>query len=197
MFHLSSTSRCVTMAAALAFGSAAHANLVTNGGFETGDFSGWTQFDNTGFSAVDTGAVRSGTFGAGFGPVESTGGIFQTLSTVAGQAYDISFWLVGFGGAENSVAFNWDGGADELALFNAADFAYTEYTYSLLATSSSTDLRFSFRHDPAYYGLDDVAVTVAAAVVPEPAAVPEPTSLLLVGLALAGAAVATRKKRSA
>ena len=32
----------------------ARANLVTNGGFETGDFTGWTQGGNTGFTGVDT-----------------------------------------------------------------------------------------------------------------------------------------------
>jgi hypothetical protein len=36
---------------------------------------------------------------------------------------------------------------------------YTQYTTSFMATSSSTNLSFSFREDPAFLGLDDVSVT--------------------------------------
>ena len=46
-------SALVLCATALVFCNAARADLVTNGGFvETGDFTGWTQFGNTGFSGV-------------------------------------------------------------------------------------------------------------------------------------------------
>jgi hypothetical protein len=38
---------------AILISSGAHADLVTNGGFETGDFTGWTQGGNTGFTSVD------------------------------------------------------------------------------------------------------------------------------------------------
>ena len=38
----------------IAFACHASANLVTNGGFETGDFTGWTQSGNTGFTSVSS-----------------------------------------------------------------------------------------------------------------------------------------------
>ena len=41
------------------------ANLVVNCGFETGDFTGWTQSGNTGFTGVSTGIYAySGNYGA-------------------------------------------------------------------------------------------------------------------------------------
>lgn len=180
--------RVAALAMAVALSGAAQANIVTNGDFETGSFSGWTQFGNTGATGVTGGYAHSGSFGGQFGAVGSAGGIFQTLVTVVGQTYDISFWLRADSGTPNTFAFNWDGGADELVFSNSPGFAYQQFTYALTATSATTDLRFAIRHDPAYYGVDDVVVT---------ARVPEPMSLALVAVALVGAGAASRKKRAA
>ena len=86
-----STKILLTLAAAatLSYATPAFANFVANPGFETGDFTDWTQFGNTGFTGVqgDFAGVppHSGNFQAFFGSVDSTGGIFQDLTTVAGQ----------------------------------------------------------------------------------------------------------------
>lgn len=165
-------------AATLVMSGAAEATLVSNGGFETGDFTGWTQFGDTSFSGVDGTTPHDGLFAAYFGPVAATGGIFQTLATTAGFHYNVSFWLKNEADPSgvsipNSFEFNWDGGAAEVAQVNLSSFGYTEYTVNnLIAGSASTDLRFSFSHGPAFWDLDSVSV-----------AVPEPGSLALVGLA--------------
>jgi len=167
----------------------AQANIVSNGGFETGNFSGWTQFGNTGFDSVSTNAlvVQAGSQGASFGEVGAFSGIFQTLATTAGASYQISFWLRNISSVTpNAMAFNWNGGGAELSFTNAAAFGYTNYTYLLAATGATTDLRFGFRHDPAFWALDTVSVVQ----------VPEPGSLALVGLALAGLALAARRKQA-
>jgi len=65
---------------------------VTNPGFETGNFAGWTQFGDAGFTGVDGNRVHSGSFAAYFGN-GSPGGISQDLATTIGQTYQISFWL--------------------------------------------------------------------------------------------------------
>src|ERR1022692_2530279 len=68
--------------------SAHAANLVTNPGFETGDFSGWT-FDPT-FMVVEMSNPHSGRFDA----LLATGGmdlqLQQTIATTPGQSYDVS-----------------------------------------------------------------------------------------------------------
>jgi hypothetical protein len=173
------------LAALLGLAGAAQATLVTNGGFETGNLSGWSPFGNTGFTGTATGVhAQSGSYGAYFGPVGSTGGIFQTLATEAGQSYDVSFWLRADPNTPNSFAFDWDGGVDEMVITNTPGFAYQQFSFTLTASSALTDLRFVFQHNPAYYSLDNVVVT---------AAVPEPATLALAGLALLGAVAAGRK----
>jgi hypothetical protein len=194
MFKFSKVGRVMALVGALSLAGVAHAELVTNGGFETGNFSGWTQFGNTGATGVTSTNffgtyIHSGTYGGAFGAVGSPGGIFQTLSTTAGQTYLVSFWMSIDSGVPNSMTFNWNGGADELSLTNAAAQGMTHYTYLLTATGATTDLRFNIQHNPAYYGLDDVSVTEVQ--------VPEPGSLALAGLALAAAGAVSRRKRAA
>src|SRR4051794_31218171 len=84
----------MAVALLLASAAAARANLITNGGFETGDFTGWTQGGNTDNTSVSSNAVdvHSGTFGARLGPVGPNGLLSQTLATVVGSTYTIEFW---------------------------------------------------------------------------------------------------------
>jgi hypothetical protein len=188
MFKFSLIARAMALVGAVSLAGAAHAALVTNGGFETGNFSGWTQFGNTGFTGVTSPTyAHSGTYGGQFGAVGSPGGIFQTLATTAGVTYRVSFWLSIDSGTPNSMTFNWNGGADELSLTNAAGQAFRQYTYFVAATAATTDLRFTIQHNPAYYGLDDVSVTAVSA----------PGSLALAGLALVAVGAASRRKRAA
>jgi hypothetical protein len=183
-----------------AFAAAAHAapsecdavagNIVVNCGFETGTFVGsWTLSGNTGFEGVAGGGVEhSGNFGAFFGPIGSLGFISQDLATVAGDSYDLSLWLKSDGGIPNEfeVLFN---GLVLTHVTNQAAFPYTQYTFmGLAATGASTELKFGFRDDPGFLSFDDVSVTSTIA-----QQVPEPGSLALMALALAG--LSTRRRR--
>ena len=85
----------VVLSVCIVLPGAAWAGIVTNGGFEFGDFSGWTQSGDTGFTSVvcgGGGANASNCFGS-FGPVGSLGYISQTLGTVASGTYDLTYWL--------------------------------------------------------------------------------------------------------
>lgn len=179
------------VAAAVVLATPASASqLVTNGGFESGDFTGWTLTGNTAFTGVDS-TSHSGSDAAFFGQVGATGSLSQTLSTVAGQVYTISFWLQDNGGTPSS--FNASFGGDALtSLSNTPAFGYTFYTYSVSASSNSTLLSFTFRQDPSFFHLDDVSVEEVSSV-PEPAT----WAMMVLGMGAIGVSLRHRKTRAA
>jgi hypothetical protein len=176
--------------AALFSGTVAQAHdIVVNGGFETGDFTAWSNLGDPLYSGVDGNAPQSGSYAAYLGTGNAvTRTLSQTLSTNAGEFYDVIFWLqneadvLGNAGP-NSFAFSWGGVDQPLGLGpNAPAFGYTQYEFNLQATGASTTIQFTFSQLPAYWDLDNVQV------------IPEPSSLALAGLAVGLAAAQRRRK---
>jgi hypothetical protein len=150
----------------------ASAQLVVNGGFETGDFTGWTQSGDTSFTSVQNNAslAHSGNFYASFGPINSLGFITQTITTTPGQTYSLSFWLWNTNDPANNVnefQVLWQGNVvlDSVNLPTSTDYVNT--VMSLTATGASATLSFGFFDPPAFLFFDDV--TLSASGVPEPA----------------------------
>lgn len=170
--------RTVALAAALVAGPA-QAQLV-NGGFETGDLSGWTLGGDTGFIGVAEAIGRSGNFGAFFGP-ENIGSIAQSFATVAGVGYRVNFWLaLDDSAVPNSFSWSWNGATQGLVLTDAAAFNYTSFSLVVTASSALSTLQFNFSNPASFWRLDDVAVSV----------VPEAPSHALMALGLLAVAAA-------
>jgi hypothetical protein len=151
---------------------AARASLIVNGGFETGDFTGWTLSGNNTVTFVDgaglgLGAPHSGSYQAYLGAVGGLGELSQSVATVSGQSYQVEFWVsdaVAFVGSEFYAKW---GGATLMDEVNPSKSGYTEYSFDVTSNGSSTALDFGFRNDASFFLLDDVNVS-AIATVPEP-----------------------------
>ena len=146
--------------------------LVRNGGFETGDFTGWTLAGNTiyrgnVYNAVEGSSsgfavAHSGKYGAFLGDT-AVAGLSQTLSTVPGQMYLLSFWLdnpTSGAGQQFNLSWNSSGTANStlVGITNPPAFGWTNLQFLVTATGTNTILRFSAANPPNYFGLDDVSV---------------------------------------
>ncbi len=169
-------------------------NLVSNGSFESGDYSGWTETGNFEFSQVVSGAfyvysgAQDGSYYATFGPVSSDGGISQTLSTVSGTQYTFSFWLNAVGDDPSDFSAYWNGTQLVSLTDPNTGGVWTQYTFNVTGTGSDT-ISFNFRDDPAYIALDNVSVTANTG-----GTTPEPSSFILLGTGVIGLGGVIRRK---
>jgi hypothetical protein len=169
----------------------APADLIINGGFETGDFRGWIVDPNPSFPQyIVTDPVHSGRYAAqiaGFSFAPDT--LSQVVATTPGQQYLLSFWRFQDDGDPTILLeVSWNGTLvfDE---FNPGARPYEQFTAVVTGTGSDT-LLFKSANDPAFTYLDDVSL--------EP--IPEPASLVLLGsggLCLALAAIRYRRLQKA
>jgi len=192
---------------AASFG-AAHAgpNLVVDGSFEdqsqaAGTWSvynainGWTTVSGAGIE------VRNNVVGAAYEGVNfveldsySNSAMAQTLTTVAGATYDLSFAYSarpGVSAGSNVIQVLWDGIALAAVTANGSNLSDNDWNvFKYTVTGSGSDT-LTFRaigvNDSLGGSLDAVSVT---------AAVPEPSTyaMMFLGLGLIGASLSGRRK---
>lgn len=175
-------------------------NLVVNGGFETGDFTGWTVtppptvlgYDfycgDTAVDGISDLGPHSGDYSACFGYpsgwsyVDHSGDtityqpgltfISQDLTTVPGQSYVLTFWI-----AQQPSVYPLDNAVE--LIWNGKVYGpeqlpvmpWTEEQLLVTATGTSTELGFGAMDVPGWVALDDVSVVPT----------PEPAPMLLYG----------------
>lgn len=219
-------------AAGLLVSAATHAapvSLITNGSFETlpvalGDgqwtvlpsLAGWTVDASSGVEvrrnvvgSAQDGAVfieldtNAGSFGASTFDNTTNSWISQSLATVAGTHYTLSWYYAprpGEAADTNAIDVLWNG--VKLATSNGSGMGanggvWRQFSLDVVGTGQDT-LRFAAggKADAAGGSLDNVSLIAVAGLQGAAAAVPEPATLALAAAALAGLAF-TRRRRAA
>jgi hypothetical protein len=149
-------------AALAVVGVRAHAaNLIVNGGFETGDFTGWnTQPAASGSLFFVGGSPHTGSFSAQFGATSAQPDeIWQSFPTAAGLRLKVSMWVLNGGTGGDYLTVQWNGQylyvSSPVAIPQAA---WTRLSFDVLAVSNTSELRIAAYDAPSYVFLDDVAV---------------------------------------
>lgn len=165
--------------------SAANANIIVNGGFENG-LTGWTCTNSNLCATNGNGNPGSALYG-----FTNTGyaSLFQNVSTVVGGIYSLTFDTMA-GDSRNEIGYSVNGFSN--VKWTSSGYTWVSQSASFTATSALTKIEFFLATDPGTgtYQLDNVAVNQTGS------AVPEPGSIALLGLALAGVAAARRKKQA-
>jgi hypothetical protein len=211
----------ISMALWAASASAGGIDLVANGGFTTGDFTGWTSSsdENWYVNGIDTNpgapsdtsyAAENGCVGASCNDPVNGSWITQSLATEVSQTYTLTFFYdpgplnedEGGGGidaiADASVITTteldvlWDGSlVTGGQIVNATSSTWEEYTFTGL-TASTTSTVLEFTGREDPDYLQLTDISVTADASPT---VPEPASLTLIGGGLLGMICTVLRRR--
>ena len=149
--------------------TAACGQSIVNGGFETGDFTGWTQGGNYAASdvvippnSINDAAHQphSGLWQGWFGANPTSSFISQSLNLSGGSVYTIDFWLSNpiAGTASFQVDFGGVTLTNSLTQGSSlGSFPYHEFSYSVTnLPAGPAELKFTFENTPDWLLLDDV-----------------------------------------
>jgi hypothetical protein len=208
--------RALLLTAALTGGTSVQANLLTNGSFESGAFvnegndtmslaagsnviTGWTVVTDTtawinaanpfGLSASDGSFFLDLTNYQAGAPFA---GMSQTVATTPGATYSLSFDLGSSSqwGLPDSIIASAAGTSQTFTSPMTGVNVWTNASMQFVASSATTTLLLQGASGFNYIGLDNVDVEFVSG----PGSVPEPTTLALLGLGLAGLLATSRRR---
>ena len=186
-------------------GPASATEYLSNGGFESGDFSDWDLSEipetdtvvasDNGFLNLNYGAKSDGKSGNWLAvsaePLYAPSFLSQTFSDIAGQQLTISGWAIG----DPTV----EGGLGEITYFfndqelgaPAVTGAWTQSTFHVTATGSDT-FEIQFGDTVSFIGLDNFSVSSGLSSTRD---VPEPSTWIMMLIGLIGLGLFTTPAR--
>jgi hypothetical protein len=200
----------------LAASGIAQANLIVNGSFENNNgfvnngqdtmvlnplsntMGGWTVVSNQlawiGASNPFALSASNGTYFldlTSYYDAGIYGGVTQTINTVAGATYQLSFDLGGSPqyGSSDSIQASAGSIINTYSINASINNQWNNETLNFTANDSSTVISLIGLSGGYYIGLDNVSVTQTGA-----APVPEPGTMMLLGLGMAGLAVFGKRR---
>jgi len=143
-------------------------NLVSNGSFQTGDFTDWNLVGNSVYNSIQPGGINMLNYWEA-GNVNYDAYLTQTIQTVPGHSYTLSYYMksdsrtlrdgrvVHFDITLNNVSIP---GIEILVIgpIYYPGFDWTLFSVSFTAITTSTELTFVTRNDPDYLNITAISV---------------------------------------
>ena len=164
----------VTVSNAIAVANSSTVGLdltfIQNGAFQTGDFSYWETNGDYTYTYIDDGSGSGilpyiGSYEAVLGTSEGMGFLSQTLPTVPGMGYVLSFWLINPYQDPDVVQALWNGEV-VFGETNINADRWKNIRVFVRATAISSALQFGFEDQYAGTALDEIALLPSDEIAP-------------------------------